>query len=202
MSRISAYVVALLTAIGLAGATQVPVSIVDFAFSPDTVRVNVGDSVVWTNNGAAIHTSTSGANGVWDSLWDSGNLSHGATFVHGFPANGTFSYFCRHHASMKGVVVVGTGGVNETPGSGTTARGIASYPNPFRTAMVIRLGPTRPDSRVLSVFNASGNLVRKLDAGRSASVVWDGRDGRGQETGPGLYFVRYGSVVLAVTRLR
>ena len=204
MSRISALLVALLMAVALSSAAQVSVSIVDFAFSPDTVRVNPGDSVVWTNNGTFMHTSTSGVNGVWDSLWDSGDLVHGATFVHGFPAAGTFNYFCRHHwpSGMKGVVVVGSGGVNETPGAGKNADGIGGFPNPFSAATTIRFAPTGSASGGVRIFDASGKLVRTLDAAHVASVTWDGRDSRGQETGPGVYFCRYGSGALAVTRLR
>ncbi|MCX6843979.1 MAG: plastocyanin/azurin family copper-binding protein [candidate division WOR-3 bacterium] len=203
MSRINVLVVALLMAVGLSWATQVPVSIVDFAFSPDTVRVNPGDSVVWTNNGAFLHTSTSGVNGVWDSLWDSGDLAHGATFVHGFAVDGTFNYFCRHHylGGMKGVVVVGAGGVNEAPGAPENVAGIASFPNPFSATATIRFAPAGSASGV-TVFDASGRLVRTLPAAHVAFVTWDGKDSRGQETGPGVYFCRYGSGALAVTRLR
>ena len=200
MSRISALVTALLTAAGLSLAVQVPVSIVDFAFSPDSVQLNPGDSVKWTNSGTYTHTSTSGVNGVWDSLWDSGNLTNGATFVHAFPVSGKFRYFCRHHGTMKGVVVVGTSGVNETPGK--TATGLASFPNPFRARTSIRFAPTGSASGCVSVFDASGKLVRALPAARATSVTWDGKDSSGQPTGPGVYFCRYGSAALAVTRLR
>ena len=204
MSRISVLLVELLMAVALSSAAQVSVSIVDFAFSPDTVRVNPGDSVHWTNNGTFMHTSTSGVNGVWDSLWDSGDLVHGATFVHGFPAAGTFNYFCRHHwpSGMKGVVIVGSGGVNETPGAGKNADGVVSFPNPFSAATTIRFAPTSSASGGVRIFDASGKLVRTLDAAHVASVTWDGRDSRGQETRPGVYFCRYGSGALAVTRLR
>ena len=204
MSRIKVLVVALLVAVGLSWATRTPVSIVDFAFSPDTVRVNPGDSVIWTNNGTFMHTSTSGVNGVWDSLWDSGDLTHGATFVHGFPINGTFNYFCRHHylGGMKGVVVVGTGGVNETPGMPEEAAGIASLPNPFSAGTTIRLAPTGSVSCDVKVFDASGKLMRTLPAAHVTFVTWDGKDNRGQETGPGVYFCRCGSGALALTKLR
>jgi hypothetical protein len=181
-----------------------PVSIVDFSFSPDTVRINPGDSVSWTNNGAFTHTSTSGVNGVWDSLWDSGDLTPGATFVRGFAANGTFNYFCRHHwpSGMKGVVVVGSGGVNETPGPRESVTGAESYPNPFRTATTIRFAPSASTSSEVRVFDASGKLIRTLQAAHSTSVTWDGKDSRGQEAGPAVYFCRYGSGALAVTKLR
>ena len=193
---------ALLTAVGLSWATQVPVGIVDFAFSPDTVRVNPGDSVIWTNNGTFTHTSTSGDSGVWDSLWDSGDLTHGATFVHGFAVSGTFDYFCRHHSGMKGVVVVRTGGVNEAPGTGRNVDGIASFPNPFGATTTIRFAPTGSASGGVRVFDAAGKLVRILEAAHVESVTWDGKDSRGRETGPGVYFCRYGSGALAVTKLR
>ena len=204
MSRISVLVVGLLMAVGLSLAVQVQVNMVDFSFSPDSVRINAGDSVMWTNNGTYTHTSTSGVNGVWDSLWDSGDLVHGATFVHGFPANGTFHYFCRHHYSggMTGVVVVGASGVNETPGTDRNVDGIASFPNPFSAATTIRFAPTGSAFGSVRVFDASGKLVRTLPAAHAASVTWDGKDSRGQETGPGVYFCRYGSGALAVTRLR
>ena len=202
MSRISVSALALLAAAGLSLAVQVPVSIVDFAFSPDTARINPGDSVVWTNNGAFLHTSTSGVNGVWDSLWDSGDIAPGATFIRGFAASGTFHYFCRHHGSMRGVVVAGASGVNETPGPGRTVDGIVSFPNPFSTKTTIRFAPAGSASDGVSVFDASGKLVRTFQARHATSVVWDGRDGRGQKTGPGVYFCRYGSGALAVTKLR
>jgi len=200
MSRISVVITALLAAAGLSLAVQIPVSIVDFAFSPDSVQLNPGDSVKWTNNGTYTHTSTSGVNGVLDSLWDSGNLANGATYVHGFPADGKFRYFCRHHGSMKGVVVVGATGVNETPGK--TVTGLAGFPNPFRAGTSIRFAPTGSALDCVRVFDAVGKLVRTLPAARAASVTWDGKDSRGQETGPGVYLCRRGSGVLAVTRLR
>jgi hypothetical protein len=102
---------------------------------------------------------------------------------------------------MKGVVVVGTGGVNETPGTGKNAAGIAGFPNPFRTGTTIRFAPTGSAFASVNVLDASGKLVRTLPA-HATSVTWDGRDSRGRETGPGVYFCRYGSGVLAVTRLR
>ena len=204
MSRISVSVAALLMALGLSLAAQVPVSMVDFSFSPDTVRVNPGDSVIWTNNGTFIHTSTSGVNGVLDGLWNSGDLPHGATFVHAFPAGGTFNYYCMHHylSGMKGVVAVGTSGVNEMPGAGENAAGFASSPNPFSAATTIRLAPTGVTRGGVRVFDASGKLVRTLETTDGSFVVWDGTDDRGQETGPGVYFCEYGSRALAVTRLR
>ena len=204
MSRISIAVAALLTALGFSLARQVPVSMVDFAFSPDTVRVNPGDSVIWTNNGTFVHTSTSGVNGVPDGLWNSGDMPHGVTYVRAFPANGTFNYYCTHHylSGMKGVVVVGASGVNEAPGTAGNTPSIAGFPNPFISATTLRLAPSGAGRGGIRIFNASGKLVRKLEATDGSFVVWDGTDDHGHETGPGVYFCEYGSSSLAVTLLR
>ncbi len=196
MSRIGVLIVALVMVVALSGATQVPVSIVDFAFSPDTVRINPGDSVIWTNNGAFLHTSTSGVNGVWDSLWDSGDMAHSATYVHGFPVDGTFNCFCRHHylGGMKGVVVVGSGGVNETPGTPENVAGIASFPNPFRNSTTICYLLQKPGLATISVVDIAGRPVRQLlSASQSAGsheLVWNGRAGDGRSVPVGVYFAR------------
>ena len=71
-------------------ALQVPVSMSGMRFVPDTLTVTQGDSVVWTNTEALPHTTTSGAPGVPDGLWDSPTLSQGGTYVHGFDSTGTF----------------------------------------------------------------------------------------------------------------
>jgi len=204
VKNISLAVAVLLAFVSLSYAVQVPVSIVDNLFQPDTVTINRGDSVIWTNNGAFLHTSTSGADGVWDSLWDSGTMAHGVTFVHGFPTDGTFSYYCTFHwlSGMKGVVVVGMTGANEPSGAPEDLARVTSFPNPFSARTTLRLGPTRVDRAAVRVFDATGRSVRTLATTDGSSAVWDGTNDRGQGTGPGVYFVRYGSCAVAVTRLR
>lgn len=197
MSRISVMVLALLTAVGLSLAAQVPVSMVGFTFSPDTVRIAPGDSVIWTNNGAFLHTSTSGVNGVWDSLWDSGNMAPGATFVHGFPVDGTFNYFCRNHylSGMKGVVVVGAGGVeSESPKWAGVERQLVVSPNPFRSSTTIRYLLPQPGPAKMSVADAAGRTVSQLlsacQSAGSHEFVWNGRTTGGKSVPAGVYLVQ------------
>ena len=90
-----------LVAAGTAIAAQSNVAIVDDAFSPPAVTVNVGDSVVWTNAGESPHTATAN-----DGSFNSGRLDPGATFAHTFTTPGTFSYRCEFHSDMVGQVVV------------------------------------------------------------------------------------------------
>ena len=63
----------------------VPVSIMNFAFSPADVTINVGDTVTWTNNDGFTHTTTSNT-----AVWDSGNLAAGQTFSFTFTTAGSF----------------------------------------------------------------------------------------------------------------
>ena len=72
-----------------------------FAFKPQTVSVQVGDTVVWTNNDTFLHTTTADGG-----AWDSGDMSQGDTFPFTFTAPGTYSYRCSFHASMTGTVIV------------------------------------------------------------------------------------------------
>ncbi|HTW92948.1 MAG TPA: C25 family cysteine peptidase [bacterium] len=64
-------------------------------------------------------------------------------------------------------------------------RGLAVWPNPFRSAMEIRYGGSELPR--LSVYDAAGRIVRQLPSTRSAT--WDGRDERGRRLPAGAYFI-------------
>jgi plastocyanin len=80
---------------------QVAVSIVNFAYDPSPLTVNVGDTVTWTNNDGTAHTVTSS-----DGSIQSGTLQSGQSFSYTFTTPGTFDYHCEFHANMNGQVVV------------------------------------------------------------------------------------------------
>ena len=78
------------------------VSIANFAFSPAAVTVAAGQSVTFTNQDSAPHTSTSTAN-----VWDSGTIQPGGTFTLTAPQQpGTYAYICNIHPSMTGALTV------------------------------------------------------------------------------------------------
>ncbi|MBI4200268.1 MAG: hypothetical protein HY535_07335, partial [Chloroflexi bacterium] len=83
----------------------IPSDILDFTLQNLSVRV--GDTIRWTNRGAATHTSTSGQNGVFDGAgWDSPLLGTGQTFSHTLTRSGSFLYTCRVHPFMNATVTV------------------------------------------------------------------------------------------------
>ncbi len=88
-------------------------------FSPDTVRIGVGESVEWVNVSSAVgHTVTALPGRAADeahvklppgaSPFDSGNIPPGDTWRKRFDVAGTYAYYCTPHESfgMVGVVVV------------------------------------------------------------------------------------------------
>lgn len=77
------------------------VEIENFAFSPDDITINVGDSITFTNNDSTAHTA-SADNGEFNT----GTLSAGALETVTFATAGTFNYFCAFHPSMTGTVTV------------------------------------------------------------------------------------------------
>ncbi|MEA2475829.1 MAG: hypothetical protein QOF16_528 [Actinomycetota bacterium] len=96
-------------------AASASVTVRDNYFSPQTVHVDPGDTVVWTNQGSRVHTVTSDTGD-----FDSGNMSSGATYQHTFAKEGYYYYHCKYHGAkgqvgMWGVVIVGN---PKPPGSG------------------------------------------------------------------------------------
>lgn len=84
-----------------APASSNAVQISNFAFSPATLTVKVGDTVTWTNQDSMGHSATAD-----DGSFDTGVIAQGATGTTTFTKAGTFTYHCSVHPSMKGTIVV------------------------------------------------------------------------------------------------
>lgn len=76
------------------------VEMIGNSFSPESLTISEGDTVVWTNNGNMVHTSTSGTACDPDGSWDSGELIPGESFSYVFSAEGVFEYFCIPHCDL------------------------------------------------------------------------------------------------------
>lgn len=71
------------------------------SFSPASVTVKVGDTVVWTNDDDRDHTVIGSGN-----FFKSDNLRPGGSFSFKFTKAGTFTYSCSYHPRMKATIVV------------------------------------------------------------------------------------------------
>jgi plastocyanin len=131
------------------------VTIKNFAFSPSTITVNVGDTIKWTNQDSAPHTAT-----AKDGSFDTGNLDKGDSGSHTFSKVGTFAYICSVHPSMKATVVVKSA-ANDNSGSsgggGSSSDSSSSNSNPFT-----------PDSSGSAAADTSSSLA---NTGGDAALV-------------------------------
>ena len=75
-------------------------------YEPQDVRINAGDTVVWTNRDAIPHTATADNKSSDTGILESGETSKAITFVKA----GEYLYHCVPHPWMKGKVVVVEGG--------------------------------------------------------------------------------------------
>jgi LPXTG-motif cell wall-anchored protein len=78
------------------------VNIKDFEFAPKELTINVGDTVMWENDGPSTHSATS-----TDGVFDSDAIKAGEDFSFTFTKAGTFKYACKFHDIMQGTITVG-----------------------------------------------------------------------------------------------
>jgi plastocyanin len=71
------------------------------AFSPATLTIAVGSTIIWKNTSPVPHTVTSD-----DGTFDSGDLPVGGTFRFTFTTAGKFHYTCAYHPWMTGTINV------------------------------------------------------------------------------------------------
>ncbi|MET0750584.1 MAG: cupredoxin family copper-binding protein [Solirubrobacterales bacterium] len=86
---------------GAAARSADAIEIADFKFDPETIRVEAGTEVTWTNSDDAPHTATAD-----DGAFDTGNLAKGESKSVELDHPGSLSYYCRFHPFMKATVEV------------------------------------------------------------------------------------------------
>lgn len=75
------------------------VAIQGYAFQPQSVTIDKGGSVTWTNQDTVAHD-------VKFSDGESPDLKKGGTYSKTFDKAGKFDYICEIHPTMKGTVIV------------------------------------------------------------------------------------------------
>ena len=83
--------------------TSQTVSISGGLFQPSELKINVGDTVIWTNDDSHIHSITSTED---IPVFDSGIIEPDNKFENTFNTLGEFEYFCILHPFKKGTVKV------------------------------------------------------------------------------------------------
>ena len=75
------------------------VTIQGYAFQPQSITIDKGGTVTWTNQDSVVHD-------VKFSDAESPDLKKGGTYSRTFDKAGTFDYICEIHPTMKGTVIV------------------------------------------------------------------------------------------------
>lgn len=70
-------------------------------FTPESLTVKSGDTVIWVNKDFFPHTATGEKK-----EFDSGNIASNSSWQYKAIKTGTFSYICTLHPTMKGKVTV------------------------------------------------------------------------------------------------
>jgi len=80
------------------------VSMKDLKFDPQTITINVGDTITWQNGDQTEHTATAD-----DGSFNTDDVEAGATSkVITFNTAGTFAYYCKYHGGPGGKGMSGT----------------------------------------------------------------------------------------------
>lgn len=118
----------------------------NYVFSPKTLTIEAGDTVVWENDTDAPHTVSSD-NGVFES----GNMNEDQKFSFTFTKPGTYPYYCKYHGGPGGQGMAGT--VVVKPKAGPTAN---ETPVAQPTATPAANGSTASYTAKLDALNDSG----------------------------------------------
>ncbi|HLJ35689.1 MAG TPA: plastocyanin/azurin family copper-binding protein, partial [Ktedonobacteraceae bacterium] len=73
-----------------------------FGFSPTSLTITAGTTVIWKNVSSAPHTVTSDDG----TTFDSGTIPTGGSFRFKFTTSGTFSYHCNYHPYMRAKIML------------------------------------------------------------------------------------------------
>jgi plastocyanin len=127
-------------------------------FSPSTVGINVGETVVWkwnTTGSYTYHSVHSGTPAQPTNLFNSGGVHGGVyTYSHTFTTPGTFPYFCEVHTTMMTGTVLVAGGASPTP----TPGGAPSTLGNIATRLRVQSG----DNALIGGLIATGTASKKV----------------------------------------
>lgn len=84
--------------------TTVNVTLSGFAFSPKTITIKKGTTVIWTNQDSVGHTVTSDSDSALN--FSSTILNNSNNYKMTFNSVGTFSYHCSPHPNMTAKIIV------------------------------------------------------------------------------------------------
>jgi len=164
------YILVIISCIGFTGLIKATTyhitnATAGFTFSPDSINIVIGDTVVWTL--ASMHNVVEVNKDVWEAKGNTSNGGFSLGFGGGtlvFKTAGVFYYVCFPHASlgMRGIIVVNNPtSVMQTNLDLKTI--LQTYPNPARDYIFVDFSvPENNISVKLELIDMTGKIVNNF----------------------------------------
>jgi plastocyanin len=173
------------------------VTVTNFSFSPQTLTINTGDAIRWTNV-LGNHNVVAD-----DNSFTSGPLAPAPwEYIHTFSAAGNNPYYCELHggpggSGMSGVIIVqNPAGVDDGELIADKFELMQNYPNPFNPSTSIQYAISKRQLVSLKVYDILGNEVTTLvNEEKERGVYSVNFDAAGLASGMYLYKLQAGSFV-------
>lgn len=137
-------------------ATTHNIVVADYSFSPSTLTVALGDTIMWTWS-SGTHTTTSTTIPSGATSWNANINSSSTTFIYVPTMAGTYNYQCTFHVSMG---MTGSFTVNTTavPAVNNSLAVVNLYPNPASNTLHISM-PLNSKSIQVAVSDMEGKKM-------------------------------------------
>ena len=136
------------------------IGVQNYSFSPATVTVNTGDTIMWMWNGGS-HTTTSTQIPIGATAWNASLNSNESMFMYVPTIAGSYDYICQPHVSMGmggHFTVVNTSGISENHLEGVTLNTAVLGDD----QLLVKFNLPTPSSVSVMLYNAIGNKVNTL----------------------------------------
>jgi plastocyanin len=147
------------------------ITVSDFSFSPSSLTIEAGDTVVWTNTGGSHNVNGQTSTFSSNPASFGNNVGTGWTYKFTFTVVGTYSYQCNPHApGMAGTITV-----NQT----ATAIGdteladmeLLVYPNPASEQIYISAKDILSENTLLTFYNSLGSKIHIQPVSAESNIV-------------------------------
>ena len=144
------------------------VQVSDFAFTPNAITINAGDTVRWTNV-SGTHNVDGTATTYPSNPMPFSNPSDGSgawVFDVVFTIAGSYQYQCGFHASMLGTITVNsTAAISENE-----IESVLIYPNPAQASFTVE---HKEKIESIELYDLEGKRVLKLSANSQHIIIVD-----------------------------
>lgn len=106
-----------------------------------------------------------------------------------FPQDDLIGWICGSEGIIFKTIDGGIGIKENNLNRALSGNSFSCSPNPFRTNTTIKYNHPVKGQTILKVYDAKGELVRRLTLNKNGKVSWDGKNEQNQRVDSGIYFI-------------